>query len=64
MIRNHLITPFRLFKLFSDAHTVKAAIEIGDSTVLLIDDEGHVHELRYHGRLIDQPPHDGDGDAD
>lgn len=53
---NHMVVPFRLYNLLCEAHTVVPAAELADNKVLVIDGEGHVHELTYHGRLIDQPP--------
>lgn len=54
-LKNKMLVPPRLYKLFDSIDSVHPDIYIPAGKILVIDDEGHVHALHYEGRLIDQP---------
>ncbi len=49
-----LLVPYRIFTHFGDIE-VRPCEYLADDSVLLVDKDGHVHQLWYQGRLIDQP---------
>lgn len=53
-MREQLLVPFRIYTAFGNIE-VKPCEYLRDEEVLLVDKNGHVHKLIYHGRLIDMP---------